>query len=135
MKKSSILAAAILLIGIVIAVGSVSFLGPCVHEDGSFGACHWAGRAMLGIGVLMGLESIYALMSRDGAARSSALACMFLTALLGALTPGTLIDLCHMATMRCRAVMRPAMMILCSLAALISLIGCLTGLRKTGEKK
>jgi hypothetical protein len=48
---------------------------------------------------------------------------MFFTSCLGSLIPGTLIDLCHMATMRCRALMQPAMIILFSLSALISLIG------------
>ena len=53
MKKAIIPATIILILALVIAIGSQSFLGACVHEDGSFGACHWAGRAMLGMGALM----------------------------------------------------------------------------------
>ena len=41
MKQFSPGAAAALLLSAVTAAGSVSFLGPCVHEDGSFGACHY----------------------------------------------------------------------------------------------
>ena len=40
MKQFSPGAAAALLLSAVTAAGSVSFLGPCVHEDGNFGSCH-----------------------------------------------------------------------------------------------
>ena len=50
---------------------------------------------------------------------------MLPTALLGILMPGTLIDLCGMATMRCRAVMKPASTILLSLALSAALVGWL----------
>ena len=45
---------------------------------------------------------------------------------LGILTPGWLIDLCMMSTMRCRAVMRPAMIILFSAMLVLSGIGAAT---------
>jgi hypothetical protein len=50
---------------------------------------------------------------------------------LGILTPGTLIDLCRMSTMRCRMVMQPAMIILFSAA----LAAALTGAILTGRKQ
>jgi len=123
MKKFSVASLLVFLLGALIAVGSVSFLGPCVHEDGSFGVCHWAGQAMLGIGILLAAESLFALLCGDRRMRQGILIPMFFTSCLGSLIPGTLIDLCHMATMRCRALMQPAMIILFSLSALISLIG------------
>ena len=43
----------------------------------------------------------------------------------GLLTPGTLIDICKMNTMRCRMVMRPAMLVLFALTLVASLAGCL----------
>ena len=66
MKQFSPGAAAALLLSAVTAAGSVSFLGPCVHEDGSFGSCHWAGEAMLGIGLLLAALSLTALLVKDG---------------------------------------------------------------------
>jgi UDP-N-acetylmuramyl pentapeptide synthase len=50
MTKKSIPALIVLLLSLLIAVGSQTFLGACVHEDGSFGACHWAARAVLALG-------------------------------------------------------------------------------------
>ena len=61
MKKFSLASLLVLLLGTLIAVGSVGFLGPCVHEDGSFGVCHWAGQAMLGLGALTAFQGAVAL--------------------------------------------------------------------------
>ena len=123
MKRFSACALLVFLLSVVMAVGSVSFFGPCVHEDGSFGACHWAGQALLGIGLLLAAESLFAMLCGDSRMRQGAFIPILFTSCLGCMIPGTLIDLCHMATMRCRALMQPAMMILCVIAALVSLIG------------
>ena len=133
MKKISLAACITLLLGAVVAVGSVSFLGPCVHEDGSFGACHWAGQGMLGIGLLITAQGILALLMKSGGARAGVLFSMALTALLGTLIPGTLIGLCGMATMRCRALMKPAMILLCAAIALTALAGGIAEARKAGK--
>jgi len=123
MKKFSLPALVLLLLSILIAAGSVSFLGPCVHEDGTFGSCHWAGQAMLGIGLLLCLQSLAALLIWDNRIRVGIFLSCLMTAILGLVTPGTLIDLCRMSTMRCRSLMRPAMLILCGLCTLFSLLG------------
>ena len=134
MKQFSPGAAAALLLSCVIAVGSVSFLGPCVHEDGSFGACHWAGQAMLGICLLLAVLSLTSLLVKDGRLRAGILFAAAAAAVLGIFIPGTLIRLCGMATMRCRAVMRPAMMLLCALTAGSCLLGGIAAYRKAGSE-
>ena len=135
MKRFSVGAAIALLLSAVIAVGSVSFLGPCVHEDGSFGPCHWAGQAMLGIGLLLAVLSLTALLVKDGRLRAGLLFAAAAAAVLGIFVPGTLISLCGMATMRCRAVMRPAMTLLCALTAVSCLMGGIAAYRKAGSEK
>ena len=130
MKKSSIPAILILLLALIAAIGSQSFLGACVHEDGSFGACHWACRAMLGEGALLAALSLLALaMKRE---RAGLYLAMAPASLLGLLTPGALIALCKAPTMRCRMLTRPAMMILFGAALLAALVGWL--LARKGEK-
>ena len=129
MKKTAIPAVVILILSLLAAVGSQSFISPCVHEDGSFGPCHWAGQALLGLGCALGVMAALALSVRRAGFG------LFLGALpvcvLGILTPGTLIDLCHMSTMRCRMVMQPAMIILFSAALITALTGAiLTGRRQ-----
>ena len=128
MKKQTIPAMLLLILSLVVVIGSQSFLSPCVHEDGSFGTCHWAGQALLGLGCVVGILAILALCvqkARLGTYMSALPVCG-----LGILTPGTLIDLCHMSTMRCRMVMQPAMIILFSAALLCALTGAIFTARK-----
>ncbi len=128
MKKHIIPAMILLILSLVIVIGSQTFLSPCVHEDGSFGPCHWAGQELLGLGCVIGILAILSLCAQK--ARLGA----YLSALpvcgLGILTPGTLIDLCHMSTMRCRMAMQPAMLILFSAALLCALTGAVFTARK-----
>ena len=128
MKKQTIPAVILLVISLVIAIGSQSFLSPCVHEDGSFGVCYWAGQALLGLGCVLGVLAVLSLLSRS--ARFGVYLSALPLCVLGILTPGTLIGLCHMSTMRCRMVMQPAMMILFSAALLCALTGALLSAEK-----
>ena len=128
MKKQSIPAGVMLVIALIIAVGSQTFLAPCVHEDGSFGPCHGAGQMLLGLGCALGVLAALSLCverARFGIYLSSLPVCV-----LGILTPGTLLDLCRMSTMRCRMVMQPAMILLFSAALMCALIGVILTARE-----
>ncbi len=120
-KKRMVPGCIVLILSLVIAVGSVTFLGPCVHEDGTVGACHWAGRSILGLGLLLTVLSLLAVLLRKF--RSGLYLSILIACVLGALTPGTLISLCKMSSMRCRAVMQPAVIILFAAAGLAALWG------------
>ncbi len=128
MKKQIIPGCVMLVLSLVIAIGSFTFLSPCVHEDGSVGACHWAGRALLGLGCLLAVLSVLTLLS--GRARFGTYLSSLAVCTAGILTPGTLITLCRMDSMRCRAVMQPAMIILFAAAGLAALCGALACGRK-----
>ena len=121
MKKQIIPAVILLVIAVVIAIGSQTFLAPCVHDDGTFGACHWAGQAVLGLGCVLGVQALIMLFMRR--VITGAYICALPVCAMGILTPGILIDLCHMSTMRCRAVMQPAVIILFSIAFICALTG------------
>jgi len=128
MKKQSIPAVILLVLSLVTTIGSQTFLSPCVHEDGSFGTCHWAGQVLLGLGCVLGILALFSLLiqrARFGAFLSAMPVCV-----MGILTPGTLVDLCHMSTMRCRMVMQPAMIILFSAGLASALIGAILTGRK-----
>ena len=130
MKRLSIPAVILLVLALVVAIGSQTFLGACVHEDGSFGPCHWAARALLGEGCLAAALALLALFVEQ--ARLGLYLASALNAVLGLLTPGTLIAICGMDTMRCRMVMRPAMLVLCGLSLVAALAGWLVERRKKG---
>ena len=127
-KKQVIPGCITLVLSLVTAIGSTTFLGPCVHEDGSVGACHWAGRALLGLGLLLAVLSLLAVLLRR--ARGGLYLSIAVTCILGMLTPGTLISLCKMSSMHCRAVMQPAMILLFAAAGLAALCGAAASMRK-----
>ena len=128
MKKPMIPAIVLLILSIVIILGSQTFLSPCVHEDGSFGPCHWAGRTLLGLACALSVLAVFALCVRR--ARLGLYLGGLPVCALGILTPGTLIDLCRMSTMRCRMVMQPAMILLFSAALLCALTGAILSARE-----
>ena len=131
MNKSAIPAAVILLLALVAAIGSQGILGPCVHDDGSFAACHWAGRTLLGVGGLLAALSLMALIVKSH--RTGLYLAMLPAAILGILTPNGLIALCGMDSMRCRMLMRPAMTILFALMVIVALAGVLLPRREDGR--
>ena len=130
MKKTYFPAIIILALSMLAAIGSQTFLGACVHADGSFGACHWACRALLGEGALLAVLSLMALAAKR--ARFGLYLAMVPASVLGLLTPGTLIALCKMPTMRCRMLTQPAMTILFGAMLVAALIGAIMSRR--GEK-
>ena len=119
-----------LALGGTMAVGSQTFLAPCVHEDGSFGSCHWAGQMMLGLGILLCVLALCSLLARQPAGRAGLYLAQGLAGALGFLVPGTLIALCGMHSMRCRAIMQPGMRILCAATVLMGIVGGVLEWRK-----
>lgn len=124
MNKKTVPALIVLILSILIAVGSQTFLGACVHGDGSMGACHWAARAMLALGGIQAMLAMLALVFPEQ--KQGLYLGMLPVSVAGLLTPGTLIDICKANTMRCRMVMRPAMLVLFALTLVIAMVGCLT---------
>ena len=139
MKKnhySTAAAVIILVLALLSAIGVRTFMSPCVHDDGSFGSCHWAGQALFGLSLLIATQSVIALVWKDLALRQGLYLAMALTAVLGLLIPGILIKLCSMADMRCRMIMRPAAMSLYSLILVSAAAGMLlSGAEKRSGKK
>ena len=124
-KKIPLPALFLCFLALLTAAGTKTLFGPCVHADGSLGSCHWAGQAVFATACLLMAESICTLFFQKASGRMGLYLAMCLTAVTGVLFPGILIDLCGMATMRCRAVMRPCVTILFTLMGLGSLTGIL----------
>ena len=125
-KKTWVLPLILVVLAAIAAVGVKTFLAPCIHDDGTFGACHWAGQALFGTALLVGAEGLAAICLKKSDVQRGLFISMAATSVLGICIPGGLISLCGMTTMRCRALMRPAMTILFVVMAIISVIGCLT---------
>ncbi|MBR3431510.1 MAG: DUF4418 family protein [Clostridia bacterium] len=119
MKKNAF-CGILLILAAVIALGSVTVLGPCVHEDGSEALCTGAGRAVFWSGCALAALAILILFIRKHSARIVLFFLSLCSAAAGMMFPGIVFPLCRMNTMHCRAVMQPAMIILFAFALIVS---------------
>lgn len=128
--KITVLTVILLVLAVIIAVGSVTVLGPCVHEDGSEAPCTGTGRAILADGILLAVLSVFLLFFKAPKMRLILFMITAVAALAGILMPGTLLPVCKMDTMHCRMVMQPAIIILFALALLTSACGTMAEISK-----
>lgn len=128
--KITVLTVILLVLAVIIAVCSVTVLGPCVHEDGSEAPCTGTGRAILADGILLAVLSVFLLFIKAPKMRLILFMITAVAALAGILMPGTLLPVCKMDTMHCRMVMQPAIIILFALALLTSACGTMAEISK-----
>ncbi len=114
MNKRTFVTDIILLgLSVLLTIGSFTFMAPCApHEDGSFMACHWAGRAITGLGFVLIAMSIIHIITGNNSVKTGISAGLIPVSVLCALIPGVFINICKMNNMRCVSVMRPADMII-----------------------
>lgn len=128
--KTTVLTVILLVLAVIIAVGSVTVLGPCVHEDGSEAPCTGTSRAILADGILLAVLSVLLFFIKAPKMRLVLFMITAVAALAGILMPGTLLPICKMDTMHCRMVMQPAMIILFALALLATVCGIIADISK-----
>ncbi len=117
--KKNVFCGILLALAAVIAIGFVTVLGPCVHEDGSEAPCVRAGRAVFCAGCVLAVLAALILLIRNSFVRIVLFSISLCVAAVGIALPGTIFPICRMDTMHCRTVMQPAMIILfaCELIA------------------
>ena len=112
-QKINALDVILLALSAALLLGVLTVFAPCgAKEDGSWMTCHWAGNADAGAAAVLTALAAMRLLMKDRKTRLGLSAAMIPTALLAALIPGRLIALCMMPSMRCRAVMSPAVTVL-----------------------
>ena len=103
----------LLILSAIFLAGILTFFAPCgPKDDGSWMTCHWAGQAIRGIAAVLFIISVIHLIIKDENVKQGLSVAIIPMALLSAILPGTLIGLCMMNTMRCRAIMRPGTIVL-----------------------
>lgn len=122
-KSTKIPAIITVLVSAVYLVGTLTFFRPCgPKEDGSFMHCHTAGVALTVLAVILLALSAADLCIKGGIIKNITAAVYAACGVLMILIPGTLIPLCMMPEMRCRADMRPGAVIF---GILLILLSCL----------
>lgn len=100
-----------------------SACGP--KEDGGWMNCHWAWSISCALGILLALLALLSLLLPNRDLKRGLSLAMLPTAILTAIVPGTLIPLCMMEDMTCRAVTQPAIIVLSVLTAIAALVNLL----------
>ena len=128
-----ILNAAAIVLSIILAAGVKLVFHACgPKEDGSWMHCHTAENTVCisAVGMTLLMLGVFILQNRKGAFALSLLTTV--AAALTALLPNTIIHMCMMTNMRCHAVMKPTVVLLSVIIAVISLI---TGIMRLREKE
>jgi len=133
--KKNVFCGILLVLAAMIAIGSVSVFGPCIHDDGSEAICVRASRWIFLAGCVLAVLTALTLAIRKPSVRIGLLAAAAAVAAAGIALPGTIFPVCRMDTMRCRAVMQPAMMILFAAALIVSACGIITERNRSRRKK
>lgn len=131
-KLSLILELVMLVVSIVLIIGAETFFRACgIHDDGNYGSCHWAQQAVLAAGMILMLQFLILLIVQERKANAAVSLCAACTSVVTALIPNVFISLCMMPSMRCNAVMRPWVIGLCAVLAVLGIVNLCLNLRKS----
>lgn len=130
-KRFDPLLAVTAVLAALLAVGVLTFAGPCMHEDGSQAACFAASQAILAAAIASFFAVVAALLLRNQRAQGVLALVAALAGAFAAASPGGLFGLCMVQTMRCWTTMRPFAMVV---GVLICLCGVVAAVRAFRSK-
>ena len=128
-KKSLIQPGITLALCLLLLAGLFTVLHACVHEDGTFGTCHWAQMALRLFSVSMTLCALIALAAPKETRLGLNLS-LAVQSVMAFVLPGRVIPLCMMKTMHCLSVMRPGVQVLCAAVLVLSAVQVLRDRRQ-----
>lgn len=127
-RRSSLLQTAILLIGLAGLTALMTVLAPCgPKDDGTWMHCHDAGQILRLLTALTAVAALIAKIRGGKTAARIADGVALVSGVLMLVIPGTVIPLCMMPQMRCRAVMRPGAMIIGVLLLIAAILDLAAG--------
>ncbi|MBR1691740.1 MAG: DUF4418 family protein [Lachnospiraceae bacterium] len=130
-NKVTVMDIVLLVLSAVLCLGTKFLFHACeVMEGESIMACHWAEQAVTGVAAVLVIQAVLLAVTAGKDTRKGLSLAMIPTAALTACIPGGLIRLCMMADMRCRSVMRPAVMILGIIIAVCALVNAVLEWRR-----
>ncbi len=115
---------------LLICIGSFTFFSACQVHDDTIMACHWAQNAVTALGALLSVISLAAIVIPDRKIKAGLELSATLTAVLTALIPGIVINVCMMNSMRCVSTFRPFTILFASLAAVAALLSAVLNLKR-----
>ena len=117
----------LLAISVIYLIGILTFFGPCgPKDDGSWMTCHWAGQAVTGLAAVLTIIAVIHILVPNAKIKTGLDIAVIPVALLAAIIPGNLINLCMMDTMRCHSIMRPAVIVMSILVIAAAVFNVIT---------
>lgn len=99
-------------------------------DDGTWMSCHYAQLTVAGLGIVMTILGVLSLVVSERKVVLALRILVLVCAVIAMVIPGNVIHLCMMNDMRCRAVMRPSVILVCVLIAAFSLLSMLSDRKK-----
>ena len=108
----------------ILTIGVKTYFSACEVTEEHTMSCHWAEQAVFGVSIVLLVQAICAVfMGLDAPnIRKGISIAMVPTAILAVVIPGYLINLCMMDTMQCRATMKPSVMVMGFVIAVLASI-------------
>jgi hypothetical protein len=100
---------AIIILGLLIALGPQFLFKSCTAHDGSFPICHWSVQAEMGLGMLVAALGLCFIAFSDPKTQLGLAIGVFLTGIIVLGIPHALIGGCTAKTMACHKVAFPAL--------------------------
>lgn len=112
-SKNDWVGVAFLALGALLSAGTAWWFPTCgPTEEGKWMSCHWAGRATIGLGLVIVAVALLYLIFRARDVRAGLSLALIPVGALGLWVLNGLIGLCARADMQCRALTKPAASIL-----------------------
>jgi hypothetical protein len=134
MKKNIICSAAVVIIGLLIAFGPQFLFKICgggCSCCGDIPGCYWAGRAEIGMGLIIAALGLCLLVFPNVQTQLGLAIGIFLTGLFALLIPHVIIGGCEMKTMACHKVAFPALTIESAILLALSAVMVIIGIKKS----
>lgn len=124
----------LLICSLILCFGTAFLFTACkMKDDSSYMTCHWAQIIVVGLGAVLSVTNLTRLFIPRSAGTGIDIS-NIAVAVLAALMPQMIIPMCMMHTMRCHAVMRPAVIIVSVIIILISVIDMMITVNSRGEQ-
>lgn len=111
-----------IILGILIAIAPYTFAPVCKSEQGMHMACYYTARVSLGLGIVIAVLGIIALLVSEQARLGLNIA-IIVNAILEILVPTVLVGVCKMPMMHCVSITRPTLIVLSVLVVLFAAAG------------
>jgi cytochrome bd-type quinol oxidase subunit 2 len=103
-------------------------------DDGTYMACHWAEQAVFAVSIAIVVISVTVIFVKNRHLKAGAAASVIPCALMAAVIPNNMINLCMMNTMRCHSTMRPFIIISAVIIIILAIADIILNIRKKEDK-